>query len=65
LAGELGYQGAKTIFDDYVREVRPRFRVRRTFHRTIYRLGELVQGLRAFQRPVRAWPTPMDAGRPR
>jgi hypothetical protein len=43
LAGELGYEGGKTIFDDYVREVRPRYRVRRTFQRTIYRPGELVQ----------------------
>lgn len=43
LAVELGYEGGKTIFDDYVREVRPRFQVRRTFQRTIYRPGELVQ----------------------
>ena len=25
MAAELGYEGGKTIFDDYVREVRPRF----------------------------------------
>ena len=43
MAGELGYEGGKTIFDDYVREVRPRFLVRRTFQRTVYRPGELVQ----------------------
>ena len=43
MAAELGYQGGKTIFDDYVREVRPRYRVRRTFQRTVYRPGELVQ----------------------
>lgn len=43
LASELGYEGGKTIFDDYVREVRPRFLVRRTFQRTVYRSGELVQ----------------------
>jgi hypothetical protein len=43
LAAELGYVGGKTVFDDYVREVRPRFQVRRTFQRTIYRPGELVQ----------------------
>jgi transposase len=43
MAGELGYQGGKTIFDDYVREVRPRFLVKRTFQRTVYRPGELVQ----------------------
>jgi transposase len=43
LAGELGYAGGKTVFDDYVREVRPRFLAPRTFQRTIYRPGELVQ----------------------
>ena len=43
MASELGYAGGKTIFDDYVREVRPRFLVRRTFQRTVYRPGELVQ----------------------
>ena len=43
LAGEIGYQGGKSIFDDYVRDVRPRFLVPRTFQRTIYRPGELVQ----------------------
>jgi hypothetical protein len=42
-AVELGYEGGKSIFDDYVREVRPRFLTRRTFQRTIYRPGELVQ----------------------
>jgi transposase len=43
MAVEVGYVGGKTIFDDFVREVRPRFLVRRTFQRTIYRPGELVQ----------------------
>jgi transposase len=43
MAGELGYEGGKSIFDDYVREVRPRFARPRTFQRTIYRPGELVQ----------------------
>src|SRR3954467_13986866 len=43
MAAEFGYAGGKTIFDDYVREVRPRFVIRRTFQRTIYRPGELVQ----------------------
>jgi hypothetical protein len=43
MAGEMGYAGGKSIFDDYVREVRPRFQVRRTFQRTIARPGELVQ----------------------
>jgi transposase len=43
LAADLGYVGGKSIFDDYVREVRPRFVQLRTFQRTIYRPGELVQ----------------------
>jgi transposase len=43
MATDLGYEGGKTIFDDYVREVRPRFQRPRTFQRTIYRPGELVQ----------------------
>jgi transposase len=42
-ASELGYQGGKTIFDDYVREVRPRFLPRRTYQRTVYRPAELIQ----------------------
>jgi transposase len=43
LATEIGYEGGKSIFDDFVREVRPRFLVARTFQRTVYRPGELVQ----------------------
>jgi hypothetical protein len=43
MAQEVGYAGGKTIFDDYVREVRPRYLARRTFQRTIYRPGELMQ----------------------
>jgi hypothetical protein len=43
LAEEVGYEGGKTVFDDYVREVRPRFLVKRTFQRTIYRPAELIQ----------------------
>jgi len=43
LAAEIGYGGGKTVFDDYVREVRPRFLVKRTFQRTIYRPAELIQ----------------------
>ncbi len=39
----LGYEGGKTVFDDYVREVRPRFRPLRTYQRTIYCPGELCQ----------------------
>jgi hypothetical protein len=43
MATEIGYEGGKSIFDDFVREVRPRFLVPRTFQRTVYRPGELVQ----------------------
>jgi transposase len=43
MASELGYEGGKTIFDDYVREVRVRFQRPRTFQRTVYRPGELIQ----------------------
>jgi transposase len=43
LAVEIGYAGGKTIFDAYVREVRPRFLVKRTFQRTVYRAAELIQ----------------------
>jgi Mu transposase, C-terminal domain len=43
MAVELGYAGGKTVFDDYVRELRPRFARPRTFQRTVYRPGELAQ----------------------
>jgi transposase len=43
MATDLGYEGGKSVFDDFVREVRPRFVVKRTFQRTIYRPGELAQ----------------------
>jgi transposase len=39
----LGYSGGKTILDDYVRELRPLYQRRRTYQRTIYRPGELLQ----------------------
>ena len=39
----LGFDGAKTIVDDYLREVRPLFLPRRTFQRTVYRPGEICQ----------------------
>lgn len=38
-----GYAGAKTILDDYVRELRPVFNPPRTFQRTHYEPGQLVQ----------------------
>jgi hypothetical protein len=43
LIEELGYEGGKTILDDYLRELRPRYLPRRTYQRTVYRPGELVQ----------------------
>jgi transposase len=39
----LGYDGGKTILDDYLREVRPLFERRRTYQRTVYRPAELLQ----------------------
>ena len=43
LIAPLGFAGGKTIVDDYLREVRPLFRVPRTFQRTVYRPGEICQ----------------------
>ena len=43
LIGPLGFDGGKTIVDDYLREVRPLFDPPRTFQRTIYRPGEICQ----------------------
>lgn len=40
---EDGYAGGKSILDDYVRELRPIFRPPRTYQRTVYRPGELLQ----------------------
>jgi transposase len=40
---ELGYAGSKTILDDVLRELRPRYLPPRTFQRTSYRPGELCQ----------------------
>jgi transposase len=39
----LGYRGGKTILDDLLRELRPRYLRPRTFQRTSYRPGELAQ----------------------
>ncbi|HEV2772808.1 MAG TPA: IS21 family transposase [Thermoleophilaceae bacterium] len=39
----LGFDGEKTIVDDYLREVRPLFARKRTFQRTVYRPGEICQ----------------------
>jgi transposase len=44
LIAPLGFDGGKTIVDDYLREVRPLFAPRpRTFQRTVYRPGEICQ----------------------
>jgi len=43
LIAPLGFDGGKTIVDDYLREVRPLFAVARTYQRTIYRSGEICQ----------------------
>ena len=39
----LGWDGGKTILDDYLREVRPLFLAARTTQRTVYRPGEICQ----------------------
>ena len=39
----LGFDGGKSIVDDYLREVRPLFVKARTHQRTIYRPGEVCQ----------------------
>lgn len=43
LISEAGYEGSKTILDDYLRELRPILCPKRTYQRTIYRPGELAQ----------------------
>jgi transposase len=39
----LGFDGGKTIVDDYLREVRPMFLKLRTHQRTVYRPGKICQ----------------------
>jgi transposase len=39
----LGWDGGRTILDDYLREIRPLFQSSRTTQRTIYRPGEICQ----------------------
>ena len=41
----LGFDGSKTIVDDYLREVRPLFVKPRTHQRTVYRLGRSANGI--------------------
>lgn len=44
LIAPLGFDGGKTILDDYLREIRPLFvPPPRTFQRTVYRPGEICQ----------------------
>jgi hypothetical protein len=43
LIGELGCEASKTLVDRYLREVRPLNLLRRTYQRTQYRPGEIVQ----------------------
>jgi transposase len=43
LLAARGYAGAKTITDDYVREVRPFYVARRTFQHTEYTPGDVLQ----------------------
>ena len=44
LIAQLGFEGGKTIVDDYLREMRPVFLPPpRTFQRTVYRPGEICQ----------------------
>src|SRR3954447_8882909 len=43
LISPLGFDGGKTILDDYLREVRPLFDPPRTFQRTVYRPAEICQ----------------------
>lgn len=43
LIAASGYEGGRTILNDYLREERPRFDTRRTYQRTEYRPGELLQ----------------------
>jgi len=44
LIAPLGFEGGKTIVDDYLRDVRPLFApAPRTFQRTVYRPGEICQ----------------------
>jgi transposase len=43
LIAPLGFEGGKTIVDDYLREVRPLFVTPRTYQRTVYRPAEICQ----------------------
>jgi transposase len=57
----LGFEGSKTIVDDYLREVRPLFVKARTHQRTVYRPGEICQ----FDLWEPSWPVPVGHGQTR
>lgn len=57
-----GYRGGKSILDDYLREVRPRFKAPRTYQRTSYRCGEICQF--GVWRPAREIPVGHGQTRP-
>jgi hypothetical protein len=64
----LGFDGGKTIVDDYLREVRAFFVTPRTFQRTVYRPGEICQfdvWEPEGRDPGRAWPDARGVGRRR
>ena len=67
LIAPLGFEGGKTIVDDYLREVRPLFLpAPRTFQRTVYRSGEVCQfdlWEPRHRDPRRARPDPPGLGR--
>lgn len=56
----LGFDGGKSIVDDYLREVRPLFKRTRTDRRTVYQPGEICQwDLGDLQAGLgRSWPGP-------
>jgi hypothetical protein len=39
LIADSGYEGGKTILNEYLRETRPRFDSRRTYQRTAHRVS--------------------------
>ena len=62
LIAEAGYEGGRTILDEYLREVRPLFAPPpRTFQRTLYRPGEICQ----FDLWEPSCPIPVGAGQER
>jgi transposase len=61
LIAEAGYQGGRTILDQYLREVRPLFAPARTYQRTHYQPGEICQ----FDLWEPSRPIPVGAGQER